>query len=104
MQHQSSCRQGMTAIVLGCVRTLAALLTICLYWHEGDVCVIVRVCLLAFAYSRGLIIAVLCVVCVVRFVRCVLVESFYVYTYSTLRRASFHVFWVMMLFLFVCHL
>lgn len=32
---------GKTAIVLGYVRALALLLTICLHWHEGEVCVIV---------------------------------------------------------------
>lgn len=34
-------RPGETAIVLGYVRALAPLLTICLHWHEGEVCVFV---------------------------------------------------------------
>lgn len=39
-----SYRPGKTAIVLGYVRGLAPLLTICLHWHEGEVCVIVCAC------------------------------------------------------------
>lgn len=36
-----SYRPGKTAIVLGYVRALAPLITICLHWHEGEACVCV---------------------------------------------------------------
>lgn len=54
MLHFKSYRLGEISIVLGYVRALAPLLTICLYWHEGEACVFVRDCAtIATTFARS---------------------------------------------------
>lgn len=103
---------GKTAIVLGYVRALALLLTICLHWHEGKVCVIVCEFATTTTHSTHFhthIHAFLHAVYVwsthawclfIVFVRCVVVKCDSTHMLS---RASFCVLWIMLLFLSFWH-